>query len=413
MSEVVITVQNTTPLLTGWYEPRLVDPVGLRATEIKGLWRWWARAFVGGVLYDLGYLEERSPDIIYLRPTRKEVSMISSIVGKNLGLGYAGKNETYPSQLKIYIEPLNHVPIWTINREGEHSHVEPDYTQYGRIELLKRKRRRKVEKEAERGKEEKIELIPPEKGKFNIHIRTVAPIDQSHALTAIKILLVGLQMMGIGKGARRGLGSLDVLKVGDLKITKDLSKLIKETYNEVKDIVKKSNIVVGRSGRQGPHVSSNLPPLPVISMDKNMYITQIYHIPQLQPSEFVQIHNFFLKANRLTVLGSDNLSQQHKEWVLGLPRRIAKDTIKVRRASPFTMSFHTKQNHFGEGAYVAVFLSGDWPTEIARYLNYQRQKPTSTHRENPIVKALATAVEEFKSYTYNVTGSEPTLIWPT
>mgnify|MGYP001626478348 CR=1 FL=1 len=220
-------------------------------------------------------------------------------------------------------------------------------------------------------------------------------------------------MMGIGKGARRGLGSLDVLKVGDLKITKDLSKLIKETYNEVKDIVKKSNIVVGRSGRQGPHVSSNLPPLPVISMDKNMYITQIYHIPQLQPSEFVQIHNFFLKANRLTVLGSDNLSQQHKEWVLGLPRRIAKDTIKVRRAAPFTMSFHTKQNHFGEGAYVAVFLSGDWPTEIARYLNYQRQKPTSTHRENPIVKALATAVEEFKSYTYNVTGSEPTLIWPT
>lgn len=47
MTGITIEVVNSTPLLVGWYDPNLVDPLGLRTTEIKGIWRWWARAIIG------------------------------------------------------------------------------------------------------------------------------------------------------------------------------------------------------------------------------------------------------------------------------------------------------------------------------------------------------------------------------
>jgi CRISPR-associated protein Cmr1 len=52
MIDLVLEVTNSTPMLTGWYSPELVDPQGLRVTEVKGVWRWWARAVIGGALYD-------------------------------------------------------------------------------------------------------------------------------------------------------------------------------------------------------------------------------------------------------------------------------------------------------------------------------------------------------------------------
>ncbi|MGC9115882.1 MAG: RAMP superfamily CRISPR-associated protein, partial [Fervidicoccaceae archaeon] len=71
-----LKVTNFTPLLVGWYEPNIVDPIGLRPTELKGIWRWWARAFACGVLYD-GGCNPLPSDLV-------------KIVGKDLGLGYAG-----------------------------------------------------------------------------------------------------------------------------------------------------------------------------------------------------------------------------------------------------------------------------------------------------------------------------------
>ncbi|HEU97784.1 MAG TPA: CRISPR-associated protein Cmr1, partial [Fervidicoccus fontis] len=71
-----LKVTNFTPLLVGWYEPNIVDPIGLRPTELKGIWRWWARAFACGVLYDGG--------------SNPLPSDLVKIVGKDLGLGYAG-----------------------------------------------------------------------------------------------------------------------------------------------------------------------------------------------------------------------------------------------------------------------------------------------------------------------------------
>ncbi|WP_048058848.1 type III-B CRISPR module RAMP protein Cmr1 [Desulfurococcus amylolyticus] len=399
MSEVVIKVQNTTPLLTGWYEPDLVDPVGLRPTEIKGLWRWWARAFVGGVLYDLGHLKGQPTPNIYLRPSKDEVSIISRIVGQNLGLGYAsGRFSSSASRFKIYVE-----------KDVSKQLVKGDmYSRYMRIKLLMRKTRAE-ERKGERTKEE-IKVIPPG-ASFKIHIK--APPNFPLADTALKILIIGLQIMGVGKGSRRGLGSLDLLSIEGFNVENKLPKVIEETYSEVKEIVEKE---LGELREQ--KTLYRVPPLPVVSRGKveDVSVTRIYHISKL--TSYEKIHNFFVRSTRTSVLGQDTLMLKQEAWVLGLPRGVVRKGKEVtRRASPFTMSFHKEQNFFGQGAYVAVFLSGDWPTKIAWYQGPQGQQTegqkTKKENDTSIVEALKVAVDEFITYTKRVTGNEPNLIWPT
>ncbi|MCS7099859.1 MAG: hypothetical protein NZ925_05920, partial [Sulfolobales archaeon] len=106
MNRVEITVVNATPLLVGWYRPELPDPRGLRATEIKGIWRWWARAFVGGALFDLGLLKGSRTKDVLLAPTKDEIECVAKIVGEELGLGMAMGRVSRPSKFSIVVEPL-------------------------------------------------------------------------------------------------------------------------------------------------------------------------------------------------------------------------------------------------------------------------------------------------------------------
>ncbi len=408
MSSVIIEVQNTTPLMAGWYEPQLVDPVGLRATEIKGLWRWWARAFVGGALYDLGYLKGQHTPNIYLRPSKDDVNRISEIIGLKLGLGYASERDSRVSRFKIYVESAD-----SVNKK----HVKDEYMRrYMRIKLLGIKER-----------EEKIELIP-QGTSFKIHIEA-SPADSSTSDIALKILIIGLQIMGVGKGARRGLGSLDILDIKGFSVEKDLAKVIDETYSEVGRIVEEK---LGRSQKPQDPLDI-LPPMPVVSKAKikNLHITRMYRIPENVSHE--QVHNFFLRAER-TRVRQDYLRKQYKAWILGLPRGVKRRGkiesgyhIEVeevtRRASPFTVSFHTERNLFGKGTYVAVFLSGDWPTRIAWYPRCQEEKqptavrkrqkqPITIQNDDDIIKALETAIREFEDYVNGVARRRPGLIWP-
>jgi len=100
----VFKATTSTPLIVGWYEPLRLDPHGIRATEIKGLWRWWARAFVAGALYDLSYVQGRGSADVLLRPTREEAERVNHVVGRVLGLGYAGEEGAEASRFVLYTE---------------------------------------------------------------------------------------------------------------------------------------------------------------------------------------------------------------------------------------------------------------------------------------------------------------------
>lgn len=398
--QYVIHVRNTTPLLIGWYDPVKADYLGIRLTEIKGLWNWWARAFIAGAMYDLGLLKGESSRDILLKPSSRETKIINFITGKIMGLGFAGEGESEASRFTISVEPMK--PIYPKTYRDD----------YQRIKLLSLGERR-------------IEGFAPRLS-FRLVVSKRVSKYKFEEDTALNILLVSLLLTGIGKGGRRGLGSLDITSQNIIR-EKDLGGFIEKIYSNCLEIVEKF-----RDGhyRELPKLSldsaksskeDNPPPLPCISKKiiRGIPISRILLVKGL---EFKQIHNFFVRTERCRVLtGSsicrDQLRESHYAWVLGLPRELGK-TRKTgyvlesknitRRASPVIVTYHELENVFGEGAYVTILVSGDWPTRLT-WIGAGR-RPIEINVDN-LIDAYRVAFNELSNYLAKLNASMQT-IWP-
>jgi hypothetical protein len=83
---------------------------------------------------------------------------------------------------------------------------------------------------------------------------------------AVKTLVLALQLMGVGKGSRRGLGSLDLTNVliPRIRLPGNLRDLLNEVHGEAVDVVR-------RYARECPKTimrscdKRSLPPMPVVS----------------------------------------------------------------------------------------------------------------------------------------------------
>jgi len=395
---VTLELSNSTPILVGWYKPDRTDPYVLRATEIKGLWRWWARAFIGGALYDLGYLNGISTQDILRKPSRREVRVITKIIGEKLGLGMAGEAESLASRFSIYTM-LDRSP-----RSLRYAPSQP--SDWQRVRLLTI--RNPIEA-YDRG------------GTYSLHIEW---FDGSgwRPETALKILLVALQFSGVGKGSRRGLGSLDILRVDGLPfpIPRSVEQLIKEAYRECREIVEESRRELEGLERRD---QNQLPPFPVVSGSQalGVKVTQMRIYQNVDLSTFTRIHNFFVRSERCRVLyGSlicnDPLRLNLLAWFLGLPREQRGTGYKIkasgvhRRASPIHLAFHTGTNMFGGGAYLAVFLSADWPKEL-EWTDGPGVTRSLTISYSDIVSAYHTFSMEFDNYLRGIGVSKVVQVW--
>jgi CRISPR-associated protein Cmr1 len=405
-------------MLVGWYSPELVDPQGLRATEVKGIWRWWARAVIGGALYDKCMLVGKSSDEILRKPTSDgEIESIRCLVGKILGLGYATREGAEASRFTLKIETLTQ----GLERRVRCASREEGYK---RMELLSL------------GKGTMYYLPGVT---FRITVDRVRSRYSDAENLAVKILVLALQLMGVGKGSRRGLGSLDLNSL-DSRITmpSELRKLLDEVYNEAKDIVKKyAKECPGINVK--PCNERSLPPMPVISKlankdvgvkaGINFNITSVYliHSSSKDPQEmFRDIHNFFVRSERCRKLYNnpkryDWLRKNLKAWILGLPRtqrdpRTRIDTgykIKIedvdRRASPIIVSYHSRNNRFGDGVFATFILSADWPRKM-EWTGGGGTRPIELD-EVGVVNAISTAFNEFRNYIIKA-GYSLDRVWP-
>ncbi|MCC6022904.1 MAG: type III-B CRISPR module RAMP protein Cmr1 [Desulfurococcaceae archaeon] len=384
--ELVIEVQNSTPLLVGWYDPLKQDVVGLRPTEIKGLWRWWARAFIAGALYDLGLLSGEEGIDVVLRPTKDSTTTISYFVGKILGLGYVGMmGESEASRFTLYVE----------------GSVKPTllHDRLQRIRLLTIKRR--------------VEGVDVGQ-KFKIIVRRrVSKYSEAEDL-AIKILVLALQLSGIGKGSRRGLGSLDILSE-PFSTTKNIKSLIKDVYDGCREVVERYRGYVRTSSRSKELECPNFPPLPLISKG-SIYGVNISQILRVKNVGFEALHNFFIRSERCRVLygshiRSDEIRNHLVAWFLGLPRQQRgtgyMDKIS-RRASPIILSYHSSKNFFGDGGLITTLVSGDWPRKLlwrgtsSKYINIDCRA---------IVNAFNIVSNEYNQYLRKLNGVVE-VIWP-
>ena len=444
MVKIEMEVVNSTPLLPGWYNPELVDPMGLRASEIKGIWRWWARAIIGGALYDNCMLvgESRDKDGIVRKPSRREAELISCLVGKILGLGYVGQKEAESSRFIIRIETLKK-EVSRITRDSEIAR------KYQRLNLLTRGKRPPVE----------LEYIPPlhskeapERARFRIIVDRVRSGYADAEDLAAKILILALQLSGVGKGSRRGLGSLDIISLSGITIPDKLKDLLDSVYN---DAIKVVNNHVKNCPTPPAKLCDKrtLPPLPVISktsiQDININvdingITGIYVIKSSGKNleqMFCDIHNFFLRSERCKKLYGnpkcyDDLRINRLAWILGLPRRgkkkekeerrkeeREKDTgykaIGVdRRASPIIISYHSEANMFERNVvFATIMMSGDWPKKIIWLGNEDEEQSSKGEDKEPdidevkIASAISIAFGEFKGYV-NSAGYTLEKVWP-
>ncbi|MDK6029522.1 hypothetical protein QPL79_09115 [Ignisphaera sp. 4213-co] len=393
MTKIVIEVTNTTPMLVGWHDPELVDPMGLRATEVKGIWRWWARAVVAGALYDKNMLiGERGEDAVR-RPLPNEIHAINCLVGKVMGLGYTGEREAEQARLHLYVEKVGVLEPRVVTGDG---------LGYQRLRLLSLGRKR--HQYIDTGSRFRIEV--------DIVRREYADAED----LALKILVLSLQLMGIGKGSRKGLGSLDVTYT-NLSIPSSLADLVEEIYRGVSHLVDKYGYSECKA--QQKSVRKGLPPIPALSRDQynRFNIAQIHVVRNVDLGKFIEIHNFFVRSERCRKLYGnpvceDKLRKSLHAWVLGLPRSqrgtgYSSEDFE-RRASPMFISYHEKGNRLGQGVFVTMLASGDWPRKI-EWAGAGSQMLVID--EGDVVNAMANALNEFREYVDKL-KLQMNRVWP-
>lgn len=353
---IIIELETATPTLIGWYKPNLRDPLGLRPTEIKGIWRWWARALVGGLLYDRGEISGQTGDKEVKKPIKDEVNKVSNIVGKDLGLGTTSSASCF----KLFLETIN-------------------------LNLLKL------------GSRIQKEVIGPGSS-FRLHIE----IDERESCkkimhgVALKILLVALQLSGVGKGSRKGLGSLDIKGVNGLGAKRDIGELIRDIREELCRHV-------GTSGSCGGSEKNWLPPFPVLSESSfrwgsnKVSVTTIWRI-SCESRVYQEIRDL-----------SAELIQY--SWLMGLPRSTLSmycpEGYASRRASSIILAHHGRGNMFGDGDFVTVMLSADWPKGI--FCNRGGEQEKAKKIEEKIADAHYTFISEFKK---RIEKCRLDILWP-
>lgn len=396
-------------MLLGWYDPYLTDPQGLRATEVKGLWRYWARAVLAGVLYDKGMLSGQELPEINKCVREEESRAISCLVGKILGLGYVGKSEAESSRFRIRIR----------TKESRIIKATADVIKkFERINLLSLST-----------KQEKRELTYINKGaKFEIEVVKERSAYEIAEDLAMKILVLALQLCGIGKGSRRGLGSIDIEEIQGLSIEKNkLGEFVETIYKEANQVV---DLYIGDCPRLEPASMppQGLPPIPVLSKtsfpvgDDQINVSNIHIISDMS---FEDAHNFFLRSYRCKRLTKnknpkcfDAIRNSNVGWFLGLPRSQKKKSTgylsKIdRRASPLLISYHEDKNVFGPGVYLTTLLSGDWPRNIEWRGEIEGTIKSSkiTVTSNEVIRAYKIVIKEFQEYA-RICESRMVKVWP-
>ncbi|MHA1590861.1 MAG: type III-B CRISPR module RAMP protein Cmr1 [Candidatus Njordarchaeales archaeon] len=404
---IVLTLRQSTPAFIGSYEPERIDETTyLRPSSIKGIWRWFSRTLVAGMLYDQGYLIDPK--------------VISYLVGKVMGLGYVDPDgrESEASRFILRIHVAKEPTKGSVPADSDCISLGNKCIFLQRIGLLTLRR--------------SLEYFY--NGAFTLELIKTRAYDKVGEALAIRSLILALTLSGIGKGSRRGLGSLDIINIRNFYISKEeltLSNFLERTYNMALELVRKyrDKLPLRQAKRNA------LPQIPVFSKGKvnDMNIFLIYKFEHV---DWVKVHNFFLRSERCKVLygnckAQDDLRKNHEAWILGLPRSGMK-IIKIkdyssgsytydhlpklrvrtgyivkrdgeRRASPIFLAYH-EEHLFGKGVYLTVFVSNDWPSSIV-WTNGKRTISVNID----VIRAVQDALNELWKY---LGVSSPTPLWP-
>jgi len=387
MCIVELRLKQATPALIGYYVPELVDDLYfLRPTSLKGIWRWTARTLIAGILYDEGFLIGQSTKDFVKIPTNKEVEVISYLVGHEIGLGYVKDEGAEASAFRLltYTDHKPHVITMNGRRVSQ--------LRLQRLTLLTLRKRT---------------LQSFENGLFTVKLLNIRRMEDEKLELAVRLLVLALTIMGLGKGSRRGLGSFDIIEVRGLKLERNFREFLEATYKLAELVVSTSPLV----RRLRKESVKGLPPMPAFS--KSTYMNRpISIIYSLSDVRWMDIHNFFLRGAR-SKGGMDPLTTNKYAWILGLPRSQRGTGYmvlqkEVRRASPVLVTVHSRHvfDDVRNSVLVTFLTSSDWPTQLTWIGAF---KSTIKIDEALIVNAMNQAENSFLNF---VGKPNLTPLWP-
>jgi len=189
-----IIVRNTTPVIIGGYNAKPYSHVldlmeEPRPTEIKGLWRWWARALVSGALL-------KNNNVITID---KADELISHILGGVI------KGRNVPSKIAIKVKVLESSVRVLDNKEIE---------RISRLKLLSQDIKNLPEREREKALKERFSVYDTLKLRIDLYsYEDIEGKVKSDYAFAVASLIFSLVFSGLGAITTRAFGSLNVERI--------------------------------------------------------------------------------------------------------------------------------------------------------------------------------------------------------
>jgi CRISPR-associated protein Cmr1 len=332
---------NSSPLLLGGYNTEskhYFDGEELRPTSLKGVWRWWFRAVLGAELWRDGVDEED-----FIRNLRRREGAI---------LGTA-EEKALSSRIVIrsFTDKVVYDKIFKEKSRDKASEMRCD----SKTEIVNLPKIRHL---TVKGRE--ISFIREING--IIELKVISYRDEEPEYEDLKkasgSFILSLLLSGLGKGSRRGLGSLD------FEVLDDTTGIFSNMRSENIDVKTLRGVIEGLT--PASH-SRELPPIPILSPD---HFELLYFKHNNVMKVLGDIQGFTLRAGRYQVLGRDPMREKLIGWILGLPRGVMKKDHQkpesgyylegrtVRRASPLVISVHKTY------ASICLFRSKDWPLPL-------------------------------------------------
>jgi CRISPR-associated protein Cmr1 len=382
MEYVTLELKLETPFIT------YPDPVWpLRPGEVNERWRWWANALVAGALFEHGLLHGAGGDMIKAL-TKEEAECISKIVGLDLGLGYAGKQEESRAscfRIRFETKKINFDPF----RDITHSIA-------SRLPAL----RQLLHDDYGVWRDPLFTLRYTDRYSAKLVIDEHIPcnMDRQTREAALGALALAFRLSCFGWGGRRGLGCFSVKAYGlhaELFNEKDPKELIKRVMSAVRDVVRRVVFTRCSGLRYREPNRRELPPTPSLDITRrydveNSATLTPYMLVTVKKVNWEDLHNFFHQFLSKPRSGGNAFRETLKTWVIG---------GAPKRPSPTMLAIADHNT-----AYLSVFTTADWPREAVMG-GYNR--PVA---EEDMLIATAHAVKEFIDYARKLGGEVAT--WP-
>ncbi|NPA69898.1 MAG: type III-B CRISPR module RAMP protein Cmr1 [Crenarchaeota archaeon] len=378
MSAIIeLELTSDTASFLGGYDTQPHSWDVFRTQSLKGLWRWWLRAYVMGILYDRGILTFRSSNVRLAELSRDSITIVQKLTTRLLG------GVENASKFRILATVLRH------GRENQCPRYGDQVCNCQRVRLLTIGGKR-------------VKYIPYSVVRLTICERPSRRdyLSREEIFLGIGTLLTGFVFDGLGKMSRRGLGTYTIRLVNDntRMFLRFFSRDRILSYEKVPELVYETLNCCEKYINSTLHECSkelieDLPPCDLVSRryvkvpervngkfpenvkEGSIPVFSIYEVRwsgKNAVSACVELQDFFFRPGRIKrYYGSPNTPYGHWKdlisvnkyaWILGLPREQRGTGYIVhnidRRASPIHVSVHKDR------AYITCFISLDWPRHI-------------------------------------------------